>query len=137
MLLIPWSEDPSDGSSSDLDNFRDALLSSINALNDSDASEFFTGYFDIVVAEPVNPDGTSLASIETGCYDWDEDVYCIGSDINNSVFDDLFSDNDLVSVLTTINGRGVNLGNTNIQGIGTRTHYHINARVRTCSWRNG
>ena len=119
------SEDPLDGSSSDLDNFRDALLSSINALNDSDASEFFTGYFDIVVAEPVNPDGTSLASIETGCYDWDEDVYCIGSDINNSVFDDLFSDNDLVSVLTTINGRGVNLGNTNIQGIGTRTHYTL------------
>ncbi|GIS25379.1 MAG: hypothetical protein CM15mP126_6220 [Gammaproteobacteria bacterium] len=29
------------------------------------------------------PDGTSLASIETGCYDWDERVYCIGSgDIN-------------------------------------------------------
>ena len=118
-------EDSTDGSSSDLDNFRDALLSSINALNDSDASEFFTGYFDIVVAEPVNPDGTSLASIETGCYDWDEDVYCIGSDINNSVFDDLFSDNDLVSVLTTINGRGVNLGNTNIQGIGTRTHFTL------------
>ena len=114
-------EDPTDGSSSDLDNFRDALLSSINALNDSDASEFFAGYFDIIVAEPVNPDGTSLASIETGCSDFDEDVYCIGSDINNSVFDDLFPDNDLVSVFTTINGRGINLGNTNIQEISART----------------
>ena len=94
------------------------MLRSINGLSESDVSEFFTGYFDIVVAEPVNPDGTSLASIETGCYDWDEDVYCIGSgDINMSVFDDLFEDNDLVSVLTTIDGRGVNLGNTNIQPI--------------------
>ncbi len=117
-------ETPSDGTSSDLESFRDALLSSINALNDSDVSEFFAGYFDIIVAEPVNPDGSSLASIETGCYDWDEDVYCIGSgDINMSVFDELFSENDLVSVLTMIEGRGVNLGNTNIQPIGSRTAY--------------
>ena len=117
-------ESPTNGTSSDLENFRDALLSSINGLNDSDVSEFFAGYFDIIVAEPVNPDGTSLASIETGCYDWDEDVYCIGSsDINTSVFDELFSENDLVSVLTMIDGRGVNLGNTNIQPIGTRTEY--------------
>ncbi len=117
-------EDSNDGSVSDLQSFRDALLNSINALNDSDVSEFFAGYFDIIVAEPVTPDGTSLASIETGCYDWDEDVYCIGSsDINMSVFDDLFEDNDLVSVLTTIDGRGVNLGNTNIQPISSRTDY--------------
>ncbi|GIR73815.1 MAG: hypothetical protein CM15mP76_05420 [Prochlorococcus sp.] len=117
-------ENPNDGTTSDIESFRDALLRSINGLSESDVSEFFTGYFDIVVAEPVNPDGTSLASIETGCYDWDEDVYCIGSgDINVSVFDDLFEDNDLVSVLTTIDGRGVNLGNTNIQRISSRTEY--------------
>jgi len=118
--------DPGDGTISDIDSFREALLKSINALNDSDASEFFSGYFDIVVAEPVNPDGTSLASIETGCYDWDEDVYCIGSgDINDSVFDDLFAEHDLVSVLTMIDGRGVNLGNTNIQEIKPRTEYTL------------
>ena len=119
-------ENPNDGSAADLESFREALLKSINALNDSDASEFFTGYFDIVVAEPVTPDGTSLASIETGCYDWDEDVYCIGSgDINDSVFDDLFPEHDLVSVLTMIDGRGVNLGNTNIQEIKPRTEYTL------------
>ena len=117
-------KDPNDGTTSDTESFRDALLRSINGLSESDVSEFFTGYFDIIVAEPVNQDGTSLASIETGCYDWDEDVYCIGSnDINTSVFDDLFEDNDLISVLTTIDGRGVNLGNTNIQPIGSRTEY--------------
>jgi len=118
------SENSSGSSESDLDNFRDALLRSINRLNDSEIADFFQGYFDIIVAEPVNPDGTSLASIETGCYDWDEDVYCIGSnDINTSVFDDLYANNTLISVLTTISGRGVNLGNTNIQPIGTRTDY--------------
>ena len=118
------NENSSGGTESDLDNFRDALLRSINRLNDSEIADFFQGYFDIIVAEPVNPDGTSLASIETGCYDWDEDVYCIGSnDINSSVFDDLYANNTLISVLTTISGRGVNLGNTNIQPIGTRTDY--------------
>ena len=109
---------------SDVDRFRQALLSSINSLNDSEISSFFQGYFDIIVAEPVSPDGTSLASIETGCYDWDENVYCIGSgDINTRVFDDLYENNTLISVLTTISGRGVNLGNTNIQPIGNRTSY--------------
>ena len=118
------SKNSSGSSESDLDNFRDALLRSINRLNDSEIADFFQGYFDIIVAEPVNPDGTSLASIESGCYDWDEDVYCIGSnDINTSVFDDLYANNTLISVLTTISGRGVNLGNTNIQPIGTRTDY--------------
>ena len=118
------NENSLDSSSTDVEAFRAALLRSINGLNDSDVSEFFAGYFDVVVAEPVNPDGSSLASIETGCYDWDEDVYCIGSgDIDMSVFDELFEDNDLVSVLTTIDGRGVNLGNTNIQPIGSRTEY--------------
>jgi hypothetical protein len=107
---------------SDVTSFRTALLESINLLNESDATSFFSGYFDIVVAEPVSPDGSSLASIETGCYDWDEDVYCIGSsDIDTSVFQDLLSDNDLISVLTIQSGRGVNLGKTNIQEIKSST----------------
>ena len=106
------------GSETDVSNFRESLLGSINLLNDSDASEFFKGYFKIIVSEPVNPDGTSSASIRTGCYEWDPNIYCIGSgDINDSVFDVMYPDNDLVSVLTTISGRGVNLGNTNIQYI--------------------
>ena len=107
---------------SDVTAFRTALLESINLLNESDATTFFAGYFDIVVAEPVSPDGTSAASIETGCYDWDEDVYCIGSsDINTSIFQDLLADNDLISVLSMQPGRGVNLGKTNIQQIKSST----------------
>ena len=109
---------------SDIESFRDALLRSINRLNDSEVSDFFEGYFNVIVAEPVNPDGTSLASIETGCYDWDENIFCIGSnDINDSVFDELLPDHSLVSVLTMTSGRGVNLGNTNIQPINSRTDY--------------
>ena len=111
---------------SDLSLFREVLLKSINALNESDASAFFAGYFDIVVVEPVTFDGSSPAAIKTGCYDWAETVYCIGSsDIDTTVFNDFLPDNDLISVLTMIDGRGVNLGNTNIQPIGDRTEYTL------------
>ena len=110
----------------DINSFRSTLLKSINALNDSDASSFFAGFFDIVVAEPVTTDGSSPAAIKTGCYDFAETVYCIGSsDIDSSVFSEFLSDNDLISVLTKIPGRGVNLGNTNIQEIGSRAHFTV------------
>ena len=57
---------------------------------------------------------------------WAETVYCIGSsDIDTTVFNDFLPDNDLISVLTMIDGRGVNLGNTNIQPIGDRTEYTL------------
>ena len=58
----------------DIDLYRRALVASINKLNDSDASEFFSSdYFTIVSTEPVIPDGTSPVGVRTGCYDFDED----------------------------------------------------------------
>ena len=43
----------------DIELYRRALLASINKLNDSDASEYFSSnYFTIVSAEPVTPAGT-------------------------------------------------------------------------------
>jgi hypothetical protein len=107
--------------STDIDLYRRALLASVNKLNDSDASGFFNpNYFTILSAEPVNPDGTSPFGIRTGCYDWDEDVYCIG-DMDTNLFSDFLPNynyrNHLISTLTMISGRGVNLGNRNIQRI--------------------
>jgi len=105
----------------DIDLYRRALIASVNKLNDSDAAEFFNpDYFTILSAEPVDPDGTSPFGVRTGCYDWDEDIYCIGE-----MDTDLFSDflpgyryrDHLISTLTKIDGRGVNLGNRNIQPI--------------------
>ena len=105
--------------SMDIDLYRRALVASVNKLNDSDASEFFTSdYFTIVSTEPVTPDGTSPIGVRTGCYEFDEDVYCIGrNEINTSVFDVLLPDWVLVSTLTRVSGRGVNQGSRNIQRI--------------------
>ena len=105
----------------DIDLYRRALIASVNKLNDSDAVEFFNpDYFIILSAEPVDPDGTSPFGVRTGCYDWDEDVYCIG-EMDTSLFSDFLPEyryrDHLISTLTKIDGRGVNLGNRNIQPI--------------------
>ena len=106
---------------SDIDLYRRALIASVNKLNDSDASGFFNpDYFTILSVEPIDPDGTSPFGVRTGCYDWDEDVYCIG-DMDTDIFSDFLPDyryrDHLISTLTRIEGRGVNLGNRNIQPI--------------------
>ena len=102
---------------SDIDLYRRALTASVNKLKDSDASAFFNeDFFTIVSAEPINPDGTSPVGVRTDCYDWDETIYCIG-DIDTAIFEDLLSDYVLVSMLTKVQGRGVNLGARNIQRI--------------------
>ena len=101
----------------EIDLYRRALLASINKLNDSDAKDFFNkDYFSIISAEPILPDGTSPVGIRTGCYDWDEDVYCI-DDMDTAILDVLLPAYTLVSVLTRVQGRGVNLGDRNIQRI--------------------
>ena len=113
----------------DIDLFNRAFVASINKLNKSDASDWFKDYFTIAVALPVVPDGTSPVGIRTGCYPFDESVYCIGGapdpedclqqtcEIDKQIFDQLLPNNVLVSVLTRIQGRGVNLGSRNIQRI--------------------
>ena len=106
---------------SDRELYRRALLASVNKLNDSDAKEFFNpDYFTILSAEPVDPDGTSPFGVRTGCYDWDEDIYCIG-DMDTDIFAEFLPEynyrNHLISTLTKILGRGVNSGNRNIQPI--------------------
>jgi len=102
---------------SEIELYRRALLASVNKLNDSDAKDFFAkDYFSIVSAEPVIPDGTSPVGIRTGCYDWDEDVYCI-DDMDTAILEDLLPNYTLVSILTRVQGRGVNFGDRNIQRI--------------------
>jgi hypothetical protein len=105
----------------DINLYRRALLASVNKLNDSDASEFFNpNYFTILSAEPIDPDGSSPFGIRTGCADFDETIYCIG-EMDTDLFPEFLPGYEyrrhLISVLTRIDGRGVNSGNKNIQKI--------------------
>ncbi len=103
-------------SSTDKDDFHQALLSSINQLYNSDAKDFIDGYFNIIVLEEINLSGASIFDIRTGCYSWDTNIYCIG-EVDRDLMTEIFPDWTIASFLTTQWGRGVAQGATNIQPI--------------------
>ena len=103
------------------DSFHQALLSSVNLLMTSDASELVDGYFNIIVLEEVDLTGVSIFDIRTGCYaSWDASIYCIG-EVDRNFMTDVVPNWTVTSFLTTINGRGVAQGSVNIQPISDRS----------------
>ena len=104
----------------DRDSFHEALLSSVNLLMDSDATDLIDGYFNIMVLEEVDLTGISLFDIRTGCYTFDTNVYCIG-EVDRNFMNDVVPNWTVTSFLTTLGGRGVALGPVNIQPISSRS----------------
>ena len=107
--------------STESDEFHLRLLESVNNLRDSDASEVFNDYFNIRVLEESNPTGASIFKIEKGCYvNWDERIYCIGN-VDRGMIGDVVGNWNVVSFLTTLEGRGVAQGAVNIQPLSSRS----------------
>ncbi len=103
------------------DSFHEALLSSVNLLMSSDASDFIDGYFNIIVLEEVDLTGVSIFDIRTGCYaSWDASIYCIG-EVDRSFMTEVVPNWTVASFLTSISGRGVAQGSVNIQPISSRS----------------
>ena len=103
------------------DSFHEALLSSVNLLMDSDASELVDGYFNIIVLEEVALTGVSIFDIRTGCYaSWDASIYCIG-EVDRNFMTEVVPNWTVTSFLTTVSGRGVAQGSVNIQPISSRS----------------
>ena len=103
------------------DSFHQALLSSVNLLLESDASELVDGYFNIIVLEEVALTGVSIFDIRTGCYaSWDASIYCIG-EVDRNFMTDVVPNWTVTSFLTTVSGRGVAQGSVNIQPISDRS----------------
>ena len=106
---------------SNRDSFHQALLSSVNLLMESDASELIDGYFNIIVLEEVALTGISIFDIRTGCYaSWDASIYCIG-EVDRNFMTDVVPNWTVTSFLTTVSGRGVAQGSVNIQPISDRS----------------
>ena len=106
---------------SNRDSFHQALLSSVNLLMESDASELIDGYFNIIVLEEVALTGVSIFDIRTGCYaSWDASIYCIG-EVDRNFMTDVVPNWTVTSFLTTVSGRGVAQGSVNIQPISDRS----------------
>ena len=105
----------------DKDEFHLRLLESVNNLKNSDASEVFNDYFNVLVLEEQDLSGVSIFNIEKGCYvNWDERIYCIGN-VDRAAIGDIVGDWNVVSFLTTLEGRGVAQGAVNIQALSSRT----------------
>ena len=105
----------------DKDEFHLRLLESVNNLKNSDASEVFNDYFNVLVLEEQDLSGVSIFNIEKGCYvNWDERIYCIGN-VDRAAIGDIVGDWNVVSFLTTLDGRGVAQGAVNIQTLSSRT----------------
>ena len=103
------------------DSFHEALLSSVNLLMNSDASDLVDGYFNIIVLEEVALTGVSIFDIRTGCYaSWDASIYCIG-EVDRNFMTEVVPNWTVTSFLTTISGRGVAQGSVNIQPISSRS----------------
>ena len=105
----------------DRDSFHEALLSSVNLLMSSDASDLINGYFNIIVLEEVDLTGVSIFDIRTGCYaSWDASIYCIG-EVDRNFMTEVVPNWTVTSFLTTVSGRGVAQGSVNIQPISSRS----------------
>ncbi len=103
------------------ESFHEALLSSVNLLMNSDASDLVEGYFNIIVLEEVDLTGISIFDIRTGCYaSWDANIYCIG-EVDRNFMTEVVPNWTVTSFLTTVSGRGVAQGSVNIQPISDRS----------------
>ena len=103
------------------ESFHEALLSSVNLLMNSDASDLVDGYFNIIVLEEVALTGVSIFDIRTGCYaSWDASIYCIG-EVDRNFMTEVVPNWTVTSFLTTVSGRGVAQGSVNIQPISSRS----------------
>ena len=105
-----------DGSSED---FRQRLVQSVNRLKDSDAGTLFQDYFNVLVVEEVASTGLSLFDIQQDCY-FDPNIYCIGN-VDRNLISLIYSNWDVASFLTSVDGRGVAQGSVNIQPLSNRT----------------
>jgi hypothetical protein len=91
--------------------FRNTLLNSINNLIDGTVSDYFDGFFNVMVVEPSNPNLTSLVDLTADgeCSDDLEDIYCWDdakvSQIQESLFPESFM--RITAILSSTDGRGV------------------------------
>ena len=102
-----------------IESFREAVLQSIDTLNNSDAGPLIDGFFTVAVIEEVALTELSAFEIEAGCYPSTPTVYCIG-DVDRERIRNAF-DYDVTAFISSLSGRGVAQGDINIQQLSSGT----------------
>jgi len=108
-----------------IESFREAVLQSIDTLNNSDAGPLIDGFFTVAVIEEVALTELSAFEIEIGCYPSTPRVFCIG-DIDRERIRNAF-DYDVAAFISSltaddgVGGRGVAQGAVNVQFLDSGT----------------
>ena len=102
-----------------IESFREAVLQSIDTLNNSDAGPLIDGFFTVAVIEEVALTELSAFEIEAGCYPSTPTAYCIG-DVDRERIRNAF-DYDVTAFISSLSGRGVAQGDINIQQLSSGT----------------
>ena len=127
MLIISDSAEDEAG----IDEFRRVMLKSINLLLNSSATDYFEGFFNVMIVEPINPDGISFVDLtaDGDCVDWSDDIFCWDNEklsaLEELLFPNIFP--DVTALIPNLDGRGVTSYDygrppTMVQGISDRTH---------------
>lgn len=127
MLIL--SDSPAD--TGGITQFRNKMLKSINLLIQSTANDYFDGFFNVMIVEPVTPDGSSFIDMtnDGNCTDWDDNTFCYDgsklTDLESTLFPDIYP--DVTAVITALSGRGITTYGgsrpaTMVQGISERVH---------------
>ncbi len=108
--------------SENLQSFRDQITENINSLLDGPASKYFDGFFNVLVVEPFEPNGSSFIDLagDGECVDWSENLFCWDtqklSELKELIFPEI--NPTYTAIVTAVDGRGVRQGNTTVQEFG-------------------
>ncbi len=129
MLIIADSIDDSD-KSIDTEKFREKTLDSLDLLYNSTASDYFDGFFNVMIVEPISADGSSSIDMvaDGNCVDWSDNIFCYSESkltaIELLLFPEIYA--DITAIISALPGRGVtsyysNRPTTMVQPIAERT----------------
>ena len=107
--------------SENLADFRSQLTENINSLIDGSVSDYFDGFFNVLVVEPEADATSSIDFTADGvCSDFSETTYCWDveklSDLKTLLFPEISIDE--TAILTSLAGRGVSRSSGFAQGFG-------------------
>ena len=81
MLIL--ADSPNENIGYNIDDFREKAVDSLDLLYQSSASQFFDGFFNVMVIEPLVADGESAIDMENdgNCVSWSDNTFCYSYNI--------------------------------------------------------
>ena len=112
----------------DRSDFREQLTKNFNALMEGTVRDYVDGFFNVMIVEPSNPDGSSFVDVKSGddCEDDDDDDVLVGTRIcfdNEKLLaleESLYPNEafDITNIMTAVDARYYAIGGTFFSGIG-------------------